>query len=343
MKYIDLRSDTITQPTSEMRQAMAAAEVGDDVFGDDPTVNKLQEKVATLLGKEAALFTPSGTMANSIAILAHTRRGDEVIVEKNSHSFNYEVAAPAVIGGVQLHPLIGNSGILEASQIAAAIRPDDVHNPPTKLIVLENTHNKGGGKVYPLETIAAIRELAVKHHIAMHLDGARLFNACVASHLKPSDYASYFDSLMFCFSKGLGAPIGSIVAGSKVFIKEAHRYRKMLGGGMRQVGILAAAAIYALDHHVQRLAEDHQNASVLARGLAEINGIHLDPDSVETNIVIFQVAIDGVTVMEIVDSLKQNGVLVVPFGGSSIRCVTHLNVTRKDIQDAIRIMQKIIP
>jgi threonine aldolase len=239
-KIIDLRSDTVTKPSPEMRRAMAEAEVGDDVFGDDPTVNKLQEKVAAMLGKEAALFVPSGTMANTVAILAHTQPGDEVIVERESHTFNHEVAGAAVMGGVQLNTLVGDRGILTADQIAKEIREPNVHIPQTRLICLENTHNRGGGSIYPLEKIRAIWQLAQNYKLRMHLDGARLFNACVATGFNPRDYAQYFDSLMFCFSKGLGAPIGSILAGSKLFIQRAHRIRKMLGGGMRQVGILAA-------------------------------------------------------------------------------------------------------
>ncbi len=244
----------------------------DDVFGDDPTVNKLQEKVAAMLGKEAALFVPSGTMANTIAILAHTQPGDEVIVERESHTFNYEVAGAAVMGGVQLNTILGERGILAPDQIEREIREPTVHIPPTRLICLENTHNRGGGSIYPLEKIRAIHQLAQKNNLKMHLDGARLFNACVATGLNPSDYAQYFDSVMFCFSKGLGAPIGSILAGSKMFIQRAHRVRKMLGGGMRQVGILAAAALYALENNISRLAEDHAHAKILATELAKIKG-----------------------------------------------------------------------
>jgi len=215
MEYIDLRSDTVTKPSPAMRRVMAEAVVGDDVFGDDPTVNSLQEKVAVMFHKEAALFVPSGTMANAVSILAHTQRGDEVIVEKESHTFNYEAAGPATLAGVQLHPLAGDSGILSVEQIKKAVRPSsDSHLPFTRLICLENTHNRGGGKVYPTEKIACIRDFASDHQIQMHLDGARLFNACVATGLAPHDYAQYFDSLMFCFSKGLGAPIGSIIVGS---------------------------------------------------------------------------------------------------------------------------------
>lgn len=341
MKYIDLRSDTVTKPSIEMRKVMAEAEVGDDVWGDDPTMNRLQQKVANMLGMEAALFVPSGSMANSVSILAHTNRGDEVIMDKESHTFNYEVAAPAVIGGLQVHPLVGTSGILEPEQIEAAIRPDDVHNPATKLVVLENTHNRGGGKIYPIEKIEAIRELTSKHNIVMHLDGARLLNACVATGLSPQEYARHFDSLMFCFSKGLGAPIGSIVAGSNKFIKKAHRYRKMLGGGMRQVGILAAAADFALEHNVNRLKEDHKNAQILAKVLSTVEGFTIKPDDVDTNIVIFEVTSASLSVHEVVERLAKKGVLMIPFGSKYVRAVTHIDVSREDIELAAKVIREV--
>ena len=296
--FIDLRSDTVTKPSTQMRQAMANAEVGDDVFGDDPTVNLLQEKVADMLGKETSLFVPSGTMANLIAILTHTNPGDEVIMEKESHTFNYELGGAAALAGVQINPLIGDRGILEKEQIEHAIRMPDVHIPQTKLVCLENTHNRGSGAIYPLEKIWLISELAKDKGLKMHLDGARLFNASVASGIEVSEYAKYFDSLMFCFSKGLGAPVGSILAGTKEFIEKAHRYRKMLGGGMRQIGILAAAALYALEHNIDRLAEDHRHAKMLANALAKIKGFQINPDHVETNIVIFDVSNSGLTVDE---------------------------------------------
>jgi threonine aldolase len=334
-KPIDLRSDTVTKPSPAMRRAMAEAEVGDDVFGDDPTVNRLQEKVAALLGKEAALFTPSGTMANLISILAHTHPGDEVIVERESHTFNYEVAGAAVIGGIQLHPILGQRGILDPDRITQNIRHHDVHVPPTRLICLENTHNRGGGTIYPLPVIQAIHQIARQHQLRLHLDGARLFNACVATGISPQEYARYFDSVMFCFSKGLGAPIGSIVAGDKEFIQRAHRFRKMLGGGMRQVGILAAAALFALEHNVNRLAEDHLHAKMLASGLATVKGFRIDPNLVETNIVIFDVADSGHSATEVIARFADHGVLLVPFGPTLVRAVTHLDVARSDIERTI--------
>lgn len=337
---IDLRSDTVTKPSPEMRRAMAEAVVGDDVFGEDPTVNRLQERVAALLGKEAALFVPSGSMANLVAISAHTERGDEVIIEKNGHTFNYESGSVCAAAGIQLHPLLGERGVLDAAQIEAAIRPPDHHFPPTRLIVLENTHNRGGGTVYPIEKIGEIRELALSRGIQMHLDGARLWNACVASGRRPSEYARYFDSLMMCFSKGLGAPIGSVVVGSKDYIEVAHRYRKLYGGGMRQVGVIAAAAQYALDHNVDRLAEDHDHAKMLAQALAGCPGVALNPDLVETNIIIFDVSSSGRSGPDIVQDFREQGVLMLATGPASIRAVTHLDVSKENIEKAIEVVQQ---
>lgn len=339
--FIDLRSDTVTKPSTQMRQAMAEAIVGDDVFGDDPTVNLLQEKVADLLGKEKSLFVPSGTMANLIAILTHTQPGDEVIMEKESHTFSYEVGGAAALAGVQINPLIGDRGILEKDQIEETIRMPNVHIPQTKLVCLENTHNRGSGAIYPLEKIWLISELAKEKGLKMHLDGARLFNASVASGIDVREYAKYFDSLMFCFSKGLGAPVGSILAGTQEFIEKAHRYRKMLGGGMRQIGILAAAALYALEHNIDRLAEDHQHAKMLANALAKIKGFQINPDHVETNIVVFDVKVSGLTVNEVVEKMAEKGILLIPFGTTLVRAVTSLQVTRKDIEKTIQILHEL--
>lgn len=294
-----------------------------------------------MLGKEAALFVPSGTMANLISIMAHTQPGDEMIVERESHTFNYEVAGAAALAGVQLNPMPGERGILEKEQIEQAIRMPNVHIPPTKLICLENTHNRGSGAIYPIEKISSISELAKARGIKMHLDGARLFNACVATGIDGGEYAQYFDSLMFCFSKGLGAPIGSIVAGSKEFIEKAHRYRKMLGGGMRQVGIIAAAALYALEHNIDRLAKDHQHAKVLANELTKIDAFQINPDYVETNIVVFDVSKSDYSVNEVVDKLKKRGVLLVPFGATLVRAVTNMNVSQDDISKAIQIIHDV--
>jgi threonine aldolase len=340
--FIDLRSDTVTKPTPPMRKAMVEAEVGDDVFGEDPTVNALQEKVANLLGKEAALFVPSGTMANQLSIKSHTQPGDEVIIEASSHPYNFEGGAGAALSGIQFNCLKGVRGILEASQIEEAIRPADHHFPVTKLICLENTHNRGGGSIYPLEKMAKIYRLAKSKGLRLHLDGARLWNASVATGIRPYEYAQCADSVSVCLSKGLGAPIGSLVAGSKPFIDHVHRFRKMFGGGMRQVGIIAAAGIYALDHHLKRLKEDHQNAKRLAVGLKEFKGVSIDPKHVETNIVIFDVADTGITGAQVAEAMKKEGVLVHAFGKTQIRLVTHLDVTAEDIEIAIKTFKKVL-
>ena len=289
MGTVDLRSDTVTKPTAEMRRAIAEAEVGDDVFGDDPTVNRLQERVAELMGKEAALFVPSGTMANQISIRAHTESGDEIIAHHYSHVYFYEAGAPAAISGCSMRFVGDERGMFDADEVRAAIRPKGSHFPPSRLVIVENTHNRGGGTIWELESIAAIHDVAREHDMSMHLDGARLMNACVASGKAASEYARYFDTVSMCFSKGLGAPVGSAVAGSRAIIERIHRFRKMLGGGMRQAGVLAAAAIHALDHHVDRLADDHANAKRLAEAIARMPGLVTDPASVETNMVYFDV------------------------------------------------------
>ncbi len=339
---IDLRSDTVTRPTPAMRKAMSEAEVGDDVFGEDPTVNILQERVAEMLGKEAALFVPSGTMANQLAIKSHTQPGDEVVIEATSHPYNFEGGGGAVLSGIQFHCLKGVRGILEASQIDDAIRPDDHHFPVTRLICLENTHNRGGGSIYPIDKMAEIFRLAKSKDLAVHLDGARLWNASVAAGISLQEYGRWADSVSVCLSKGLGAPIGSLVASSKALIDRVHRFRKMFGGGMRQVGIIAAAGLYALDHHLDRLKEDHQNAKRLAVGLKELKGVSLDPRHVETNIVIFDVTNTGKTGPQIAEAMKQHGVLVHPFGKTQIRLVTHLDVTDADVEVALKVFEKVL-
>ena len=340
-EFIDLRSDTVTRPTPAMRQAMVEAEVGDDVFGEDPTVNLLQEKVANLLGKEAALFVPSGTMANQLSIKAHTQPGDEVIIESSSHPYNFEGGAGAALSGVQFQCVKGVRGILEAAQIEEAIRPEDHHFPVTKLVCLENTHNRGGGTIYPLEKMAEVYRLAQSKGLLVHLDGARLWNASVAPGNKPREYAQWADSVSVCLSKGLGAPIGSVVAGTKPFIDRIHRFRKMFGGGMRQVGMIAAAGIYALEHHLDRIKEDHQNAKRLAVGLKELKGISIDPKHVETNIVIFDIADTGMTGSQVAEAIKKERILIHAFGKTQIRLVTHLDVSNDDIEEALKAFEKI--
>lgn len=339
---IDLRSDTVTRPTPAMRKTMSEAEVGDDVFGEDPTVNILQERVAKMLGKEAALFVPSGTMANQLAIKSHTQPGDEVVIEATSHPYNFEGGGGAVLSGIQFQCLKGVRGILEASQIDDAIRPDDHHFPVTRLICLENTHNRGGGSIYPIDKMAEIFRLAKSKDLAVHLDGARLWNASVAAGISLQEYGRWADSVSVCLSKGLGAPIGSLVASSKALIDRVHRFRKMFGGGMRQVGIIAAAGLYALDHHLDRLKEDHQNAKRLAVGLKELKGVSLDPRHVETNIVIFDVTNTGKTGPQIAEAMKQHGVLIHPFGKTQIRLVTHLDVTDADVEVALKVFEKVL-
>lgn len=341
-RWIDLRSDTVTRPTPAMRKAMLEAEVGDDVFGEDPTVNSLQERVAQMLGKEASLFVPSGTMANQLAIKSHTQPGDEVIIETTSHPYNFEGGGGAALSGIQFHCLKGHRGILDASQILEAIRPEDHHFPVTRLICLENTHNRGGGAIYPIEKMREIYQVAKSKGLFVHLDGARLWNASVATGISPQEYSQWADSVSVCLSKGLGAPIGSLVAGSESFIDRVHRFRKMFGGGMRQVGMIAAAGLYALDHHLERLKQDHQNAKRLAVGLREIKGVSLDPKHVETNIVIFDVAETGKTAQQVAEAMKHHGVLIHAIGKTQIRLVTHLDVTEEDIETALKAFGEVI-
>jgi len=340
-KFIDLRSDTVTKPSKAMRQAIAEAEVGDDVFEDDPTVQKLEEMVSELLGKEKSLFVPSGTMANEVAIKSWTEPGDEVVLEVDSHIYNYEVGAPSVLCGVQMHTLKGKRGVLSAEQILDHIRPQDIHIPPTTLICLENTHNRAGGTIYPIEEIKKIREATKPLGIKMHLDGARLWNATVATGIPLDQYARWFDSVSVCLSKALGAPIGSVITGDSDFIQTARRNRKMFGGGMRQVGIIAAAGIYAIENNFNRLIEDHRNAKALAEGLSKIPKISVDLESVQTNIVVIDIKESGMEVEEALEKLKERNVLAVPFGKTQIRCVTHLDVNRDDIYQALEVFKQI--
>ncbi len=341
-KWIDLRSDTVTRPTLGMRKAIAEAEVGDDVFGEDPTVNILQERVAGMLGKEAALFVPSGTMANQLAIKSHTQPGDEVIIESTSHPYNFEGGAGAALSGIQFHCLKGLRGILDVSQIEEAIRPDDHHFPVTRLICLENTHNRGGGTIYPIQKMEAIYRFAKPKGLLVHLDGARLWNASVATGIGLHQYAQWADSVSVCLSKGLGAPIGSLVAGSKAFIDRVHRFRKMFGGGMRQVGILAAAGLYAIEHHIERIKEDHQNAKRLALGLSEMEGVSIEPQHVETNIIIFDVSQGGMTASQLAEKMREKGILIHAFGKAQIRLVTHLDVNEEDIETALKAFNEVL-
>lgn len=339
---IDLRSDTVTKPTRGMLEAMFKAEVGDDVFGEDPTTNLLQEKVAKLLGKEDSLFVASGTMANQLSLRAQTQPGDEIIVERNSHIFNSESGGGAALSGVQFYLLEGNRGILHPSQIEKVIRDSsDHHRPVTRLIWIENTHNRGGGSIYPLEVVKEIFQVARKNNLLVYMDGARLLNAAVALGVDPKEYTQYVDSTILCLSKGLGAPVGTMVAGSSEFINRVHRFRKMFGGGMRQIGYLAAAGIYALDHHVKRLAEDHTNAKRLAEAISEFKSFKINPKNFQTNIIHFEIVSQGMDSKVVVNKLKDKGVLVLPRDDRSIRAVTHLGVDKDDIEEVISIMKKL--
>lgn len=332
---VDLRSDTVTKPSPAMRAAMAQAEVGDDVYGEDPSINRLQSMMAERLGKEAALFVPSGSMANQIAVRVHTRPGDEVILERTAHSFLYETGALGGINGVQAHPVEGDQGLLNAPQVEAAIRPAPDHYARTSLIIAENTANGGGGTFYTPEALAELGKLARRRSLRFHLDGARLFNASVASGASLQTLAKPCDSVSACFSKGLGAPVGSILAGDRAFIHEAHRARKMFGGGMRQAGILAVAALYALENNVDRLSEDHENLRRLMEGLSKIEGLEGSPERYPTNIGYLQITREGLSATQLVKSLKSQGVLTNPTGPKEIRVVTHLDVDRPMIDLAI--------
>lgn len=328
---IDLRSDTVTKPDAGMREAIARAPVGDDVFGDDPTVNALEERVSREFGQEAAVYVPSGTMANLICVSSLTSRGDEMILERQSHIFNYEVGSAAALAGVQANALDGDRGVLTADQIAPHIREANIHCPATRLIAVENTHNRASGRIYPFEELKSIKSLAEKHGLNVHLDGARLANASVETGISFAEYARCADTVSMCFSKGLGAPVGSIIVSRAEIIDRARRKRKQLGGGMRQAGILAAAALYALDHNVDRLRDDHKNARRLAAVIQTVEGLSV-PAPVETNIVIFRVDPKAFSVAQVLGFLKDNGVLAVPFGPSLVRMVTHLGVTSEDIE-----------
>jgi len=339
-KVIDLRSDTVTLPTEAMREAMRRAEVGDDVFGEDPTVNRLQELAAKKLQKEAALFVASGTMGNLVGVLSHTSRGDEVILEEASHIYNYEVAGMAALGGLQARPLKGTYGILDPEDVRKAIRSPNIHHPRTGLICLESTHNRGGGTFYPLGTLKAIADVAREAGIPVHLDGARLFNAAVASGVPAAEFAASADSVTFCLSKGLSAPVGSLLVGSAAFIERARRFRKMLGGGMRQAGVLAAAGIVALETMVERLKLDHENARLLAEGLAELPGIEIDLKRVQTNIVIFDVHAAKISAPRLVQELEGEGIRLHLIAQDSIRAVTHKDVDREDILLTLQAIRK---
>ena len=337
MTAIDLRSDTVTKPTDEMRRAMAAAEVGDDVFGEDPSINELQERSAALLGKEAGLLTSSGTMSNLIATLAWSNKGDEIIMGDEAHMFWNESAGQAALAGVQTR-LVPNDvqGRINPDDVAAAIRPPgNLHFPRTSMVCLENTHNRCSGQVLTPEDTKAVCDVAHDSGVPVHLDGARIFNASVALEVPPVELTRDVDDLSFCLSKSLSCPVGSVLVGSQDFIDNAKRWRKMLGGGMRQAGVLAAAGLVALDTMIDRLAEDHQNARRLAQGLANIDGLSVDPESIQSNIVFFDVDEELGTAADLIAALKNQGVLVSYPGKQSIRMVTHRHITPEDIEEAL--------
>jgi threonine aldolase len=340
---IDLRSDTVTRPTPGMRAAMQAAEVGDDVFDEDPTVHRLQEQVAALLGKEAALFLPSGTMSNQACIKAHCQPGDELICETTCHVYNAEAGGPAVLSGVTCRTLEGEYGILDVSQLEGKVRPVNEHYVRTRLVCLENTHNRGGGRIYPIEKIQVISDWAQQNGLRRHLDGARLWNAIVATGIPAREWARHFDSVSVCFSKGLGAPVGSALAGPREFVAQARRVRKLFGGGMRQAGVLAAAALYALEHHVTRLAEDHRNARLIAQAIAETPALRLEPPEVETNLIWFQVDPDLGTSRDVAAALKQRGILVQAPGPQVLRACTHLDVSAAQAERVAEMIRQAVP
>jgi threonine aldolase len=332
MKYIDLRSDTVTLPTEEMRDSIYHAQVGDDVYGEDPSINHLEKKAADIFGKEAAMFVASGTQGNQICVMAHTQPGDEIILEEKCHIITYEVGGIGRLAGVQAKLLSGKNGVMNPSDIEAAIREDDIHQPKTALICLENTHNRAGGTVIPLEILKSTYEVAKKHNISIHMDGARIFNAATYLKLPVNEIARYTDSVMFCLSKGLCAPVGSIVVGSNDFISKARKFRKMLGGGMRQAGFLAAAGIVALEKMTSRLNEDHDNARLLAEGLSKIPGITIDMDTIQTNIVICDISGLKMTAKEFSAKLHEKGIRINGGNTSIVRFVTHYWIKKQDIE-----------
>ncbi|MGD9635251.1 MAG: low-specificity L-threonine aldolase [Pirellulales bacterium] len=340
---IDLRSDTVTKPTPAMRAAMAAAEVGDDVFGEDKTVVALEQRVAAMLGKEAALYVPSGTMSNQLAVRVHCGPGDDFICEANCHIYNYEQGAYAQLFGVAAQPVEGEWGVLRLDQLRERIRPvGNDHAVQTRVVCLENTHNRGAGRVLPYDGVVEICRWAAENGLARHLDGARIFNASVATGISLRDWAQHFDTVSVCFSKGLGAPVGSALCGPAELIRRARRHRKALGGGMRQAGIIAAGALYALEHHIDRLAEDHEKARLLAAAIRETPGLALDPDIVETNIVIFKLAPELGPAAAFTAKLREQGILMNAVGPQRIRAVTHLDVSLEQIRTAAEAISSVL-
>lgn len=343
MSSIELRSDTFTKPTAAMREAMACADVGDDMVGEDPTVNRLEKNVAELLGKEAAVYNCSGTQSNQMAIWAHCERGDEALIESSGHISMYESGAPAIMSGVTVRTINGEAGRLDLEHLAGQIRRDDDHYSPTKLLCLENSTNIGGGRTYSLEQMQRVCKWAKENELHVHLDGARLFNACATRGYSPAEITADCDTVSICFSKGLGCPMGSILVGSKKLIQRARRARKVMGGSLRQAGIVAASAVYAMEHHIDRLQEDHANARRLAEGLAELKYIHLDLASVETNLVFFDVDPAWGSSYELQNALEQRGVLLYAIDKRQrLRACTHLDVSQQQIDEALSVFQDVL-
>jgi threonine aldolase len=340
LETIDLRSDTVTRPTKAMRAAMAEAEVGDDVIDIDPTAERLQQLTADLLGKEAAIFMPSGSMTNQIAVRLHCRPGDEFLCEAGCHIYNYEQGAFAQLSGIVARTVEGEHGVLQLSQLEGLIRPQNDHLVRTRLVCLENTHNRGAGRVQPYPVVEAITGWAQSHGLRTHLDGARLFNAVAATGIAAEQWAKHFDTVSVCFSKGLGAPVGSALAGPRDLIREARRHRKLFGGGMRQVGVIAAGALFALEHHRDRLAEDHANARILAEAIRNAPGLKLDPDLVESNMVILAVDPTLGSATDFMAALQQAGVLMLSISPAKIRAVTHLDVDSRQVRKAGEIIRQ---
>ena len=343
MNIIDLRSDTVTQPTAEMKRAMMLAPLGDDVYGEDPSVNLLQERMADTFGKEAGLFVPTGVMSNQLAIKAWTQPGDEVIVEKESHIFNYETAAPSMISAVQLHPVPGALGVLALPDVAAAVRPDAYYYPRTTLVCIENTHNRMGGTLYPVDAIRDLHAHCRERGVGLHLDGARIWNAHVASGTPLRDYGDAVDSISICFSKGLGAPVGSMLLGTHALITRAHKYRKIFGGGMRQAGMLAAAALHAVEHHLPLLAADHARALRFADALADLSAVSIDVARVQSNMVLLDFAGGPMRAQEAQRLLRGAGVEIGMGMGDSLRAVFHLDLDDDAVHRAIEVFHSVFP
>jgi threonine aldolase len=342
LRVVDLRSDTVTLPTREMLEVIPRSPLGDDVFREDPTVNRLEEMAAKRVGKEAALLVTSGTQGNLTSLMTHTKRGDEVILEAESHMYYYEVGGLSALGGVMARPVKGTMGVLDPRDVEGAIRPADIHCPPTTLICIENTHNRAGGVAVSPSQIRAVADVARRHGISTHMDGARVFNAAVALGVDVKELTREVDSVMFCLSKGLGAPVGSLVCGTSEFVERARRVRKMLGGGMRKAGVIAAPGIIALEKMVDRLRDDHRNARLLAEGLARIRGISVNMKTVQTNIVVFDISGTGMNTKQLISKLEERGVKAISFGEKLMRMVTHWGIEREDVEYALSVVEKVL-